>query len=84
MIRDARWKYVHWHGYRPQLFDLQEDPNEYTDLGSSTMHQGVRQGLNEKILAWRDTQRVRKTLSDQLVESRTDRAKELGIYYGTW
>jgi hypothetical protein len=48
------------------------------------MHQGVRQGLNEKILAWRDTQRVRKTLSDQLVESRTDRAKELGIYYGTW
>lgn len=84
MIRDARWKYVHWQGYRPQLFDLQEDPHEYMDLGTSTVHQFIRQGFNEKILAWHSTRRARKTLSDQVVEKRTDRAKELGIYYGTW
>ena len=34
MVRDARWKYVHWQGFRPQLFDLHNDPQEYFDLGA--------------------------------------------------
>jgi choline-sulfatase len=32
MIRHGRWKYVHHVGYRPELFDLQSDPGEGTDL----------------------------------------------------
>ncbi len=84
MIRDKRWKYVHWHGFRPQLFDLEQDPLEYMDLGESAAHRVVREGFNEQLLVWRGAQRVRKTLTDDAVEKRTDRAKELGIYYGTW
>ena len=32
MLRDERWKYVHYHGFPPQLFDLVNDPEERHDL----------------------------------------------------
>ena len=32
MLRHGRWKYVHFAGYRPQLFDLEADPGETRDL----------------------------------------------------
>ena len=32
MIRHGRWKYVHHVGYRPELFDLESDLGETTDL----------------------------------------------------
>ena len=32
MLRKGRWKYVHCVRYRPQLFDLQNDPEELSDL----------------------------------------------------
>ena len=31
MLRKGRWKYVHCVKYRPQLFDLQDDPEEQID-----------------------------------------------------
>ncbi len=38
MLRDGRCKYVHYVGHRPQLFDLETDPHEATDLGQSPAH----------------------------------------------
>ena len=32
MIRHGRWKYIYHVGYRPELFDLESDPGETTDL----------------------------------------------------
>ena len=32
MIRHGRWKYIHHVGFRPELFDLEADPGETTDL----------------------------------------------------
>lgn len=32
MVRFGRYKYVHYEGYRPQLFDLDADPGETRDL----------------------------------------------------
>jgi choline-sulfatase len=32
MIRHGRYKYVHYVAYRPQLFDLERDPEELRDL----------------------------------------------------
>jgi choline-sulfatase len=34
MIRHGRWKYIHHVGYRPELFDLDADPGETTDLAA--------------------------------------------------
>ena len=42
MVRKDAWKYVHYAGSRPQLFDLANDPLEDEDLGESAAHAGVR------------------------------------------
>ena len=34
MLRKGRWKYVHCVRYRPQLFDLESDPQELVDLAT--------------------------------------------------
>jgi choline-sulfatase len=39
MVRFGRYKYVHYEGYRPQLFDLEADPMETRDLALTGGHQ---------------------------------------------
>lgn len=36
MLCDGRWKYVFAQGFRPMLYDLQDDPNELIDRGGDT------------------------------------------------
>lgn len=38
MIRQGRWKYVHFVGMKPQLFDVVADPLESRDLASDPAH----------------------------------------------
>src|SRR5690606_31616444 len=38
MVRFGRWKYVHYEGYRPQLYDLEADPGETRDLALEGGH----------------------------------------------
>jgi choline-sulfatase len=38
MLRHGRYKYCHYVGLRPQLFDLAADPEELTDLAGSPAH----------------------------------------------
>ncbi len=38
MIRWGNYKYVHFEGYAPQLFDLAGDPGELTDLSRDPAH----------------------------------------------
>ena len=42
MIRFGRYKYVHYEGYPPQLFDLENDPLECQDLAGDDGHAAVR------------------------------------------
>lgn len=41
MIRWGKWKYVHFVGHRPQLFDLDADPFERTDLALAGGHDAI-------------------------------------------
>lgn len=34
-LRHGEWKYVHHEGFAPELFNLADDPDELTDLGTS-------------------------------------------------
>ena len=38
MIRHGRFKYIHYTGYAPMLFDLANDPHERHDLSSEAAH----------------------------------------------
>jgi choline-sulfatase len=41
MIRKGRFKYIHYAGMAPQLFDLESDPEERRDLGSDPGYAGL-------------------------------------------
>ena len=43
MIRNARYKYVHYVAYPAQLFDLQKDPEELADRAGDPAYAGVRE-----------------------------------------
>lgn len=43
MIRLGNWKYIHYPGYSPQLYNIADDPGEIHDLGLSAAHQEIRQ-----------------------------------------
>lgn len=51
MIRSGRWKLNHYEGFRPQLFDLENDPHEFCDLGETLEHAEVREKLHRRVLA---------------------------------
>ena len=85
MVRTPRWKYVHWtDGYRPQLFDLQSDPQEFHDLGADASLEGVREELRERLLAWFTGLKRRTTVTWPEAEARTDSYKKAGVFLGEW
>ncbi|MDU8942013.1 sulfatase-like hydrolase/transferase [Ovoidimarina sediminis] len=42
MVRWSEWKYVHYPGQSPQLFNLADDPDELRDLGADPSHAANR------------------------------------------
>ena len=41
MVRWRNWKYIHYTGLVPQLFDLEADPHELVDLGADTSERAI-------------------------------------------
>jgi choline-sulfatase len=58
MIRDGKWKYVYYVGEVPQLFDLEADPQEACDLGTSADHGAVLARCEAKLRAIVDPEAV--------------------------
>ncbi len=50
VIRDARYKYVHFAALPPLLFDLQSDPGELVDVSNHPDHAPARLYYAEKLL----------------------------------
>ena len=84
MVRTQAWKYVHWDGFRPQLFDLEADPQELTDLGGNARYGTVHAELRERLFDWIVTRKRRTTVSDEDVATHTDNHRERGIHIGIW
>lgn len=53
IIRNERWKYVHFTKLPPLLFDLQTDPNEFNNLATDPAHLPVLLDMTQKMLSWR-------------------------------
>jgi arylsulfatase A-like enzyme len=84
MVRTERWKYVHYEGFRPQLFDLEKDPDEFHDFGEDPAHEDVRSGLHARLFTWLAGRKYRTTMADDDVEKRTASAHKRGIIIGEW
>lgn len=53
VIRDRRYKYVHFTALPPLLFDLQEDPHEFRNLADDAAYAAVALEYAQKMLSWR-------------------------------
>lgn len=84
MIADKRWKYVHAIGFRPMLYDLDSDPNEFRDLGADPAHEGQRQRLAAALSEWGLRLSQRTTLSEQQIKNMRGKAMRRGILIGVW
>jgi arylsulfatase A-like enzyme len=84
MIRTDRWKYIHFKGFPPQLFDLQEDPDEFVDLGLSADHVEVRAQMKDRLFNRLLERRNRVTFTDADVSAKRKNETSSGIVIGKW
>ncbi|MGJ8531415.1 MAG: alkaline phosphatase family protein [Alphaproteobacteria bacterium] len=84
MIRTERWKYVYFKGFQPQLFDLENDPDEFDDLGTSADHQDIRADMQDLLLDRLTDRKNRVTQTDEAVLKIRAGEGSSGIMIGVW
>ncbi|WP_375688082.1 alkaline phosphatase family protein [Pseudooceanicola sp. LIPI14-2-Ac024] len=85
MVFDGRWKMIHFEGgFRPMLFDLQTDPDEFHDLGENPSVRDEIARLYGHLHHWslRNAQRVTRSEGD--LEKMRGRALRVGIMPFLW
>jgi arylsulfatase A-like enzyme len=83
MAFDGRWKYVHTEGMRAMLFDLETDPEEFTDLGEHPDFEAERQRMQAHVLDWSIGANSRVTQTDAFIETKPPEFAK-GIFVGFW
>lgn len=68
MIRRGRYKYVHYVGYPPQLFDLSEDPEELRDLGADVKFSAEIAALDAELRSICDPEDVNRRAKERQAE----------------
>jgi arylsulfatase A-like enzyme len=90
MVRTKDWKYIFFEGFRPQLFDLKNDPKERHDLGGDPKYGRVRRKLQDRLFEWSRSRRMRITLPTPSSAPRprrprgTGKSSSGGVIIGEW
>jgi len=86
MLRNHRWKFILYEGYRQQLFDLENDPQELNDLGKDPSHQVIRSQMENELFAWMRQRKHRITITDKHIDQMFSGDSQLkrGVYLGFW
>ncbi len=80
MIFDGRFKMMHAEGgFRPMLFDLQTDPEEFFDLAKGTGHEAEIDRLYASLAEWGRRMSQRVTRSDAQIIAGRGRSRLRGI-----
>ena len=75
MIRKGHWKYIHYVSMKPQLFDLECDPDEISDLSDDHEFVDVIKNLESELRLICDPKTVDQT-------AKTDQAKIIELNGG--
>jgi len=85
MIRDERWKYMLWEGYPPQLFDLENDPDEFKDLGRDPAYEDVRRRWHDELFTWLRHRAINSANSPEYVDIWGPAEEDkTGVLIGYW
>ena len=84
MIRTEKWKYIYYKEFPSQLFDLENDPDEFVDLGQSLDHIKIREEMKELLLQRIINRKNRVAATDEFVVKDRDYTEENDIMIGVW
>ena len=83
MIADKRFTFMHAEGgFRPMLFDRQNDPEELHDLGADNKSAEILKLMYERLGTWARRQSQRTTLSDETIIGMRGKSDRKGILLG--
>jgi len=52
VIRDQKYKYVHFNSFQPLLFDLSKDPHQFMNISNDPSYQHIVSKYSQKLLSW--------------------------------
>ncbi len=58
MLRKWKWKYIYYVGEAPQLFNLEEDPDECNDLGLDSDYRGICKAMETELRSIVDPEKM--------------------------
>ena len=74
MVRSGPWKLNHYHGHRPQLFNLEDDPDEARDLADDPGCAAVRDALAARVLEGWDAEAIARKCTAKREDAQVLRA----------
>jgi arylsulfatase A-like enzyme len=86
MVFDGRWKYIHASGFRPMLYDLASDPEEFADRGEDPSCADVIARLQAALFDWALHPRGHITTSNEKIAEYADAQRQVksGVLIGIW
>ncbi len=80
MVFDGRYKLMHAEGgFRPMLFDLKTDPDEFTDLAKNPGHEDQIDRMYGMLAQWGRRMSQRVTMSEDDILSKTGASRTRGV-----
>ena len=88
MVRTHDWKYIFHDSFRPELFDLRNDPHEFNDLGEHKEYEAIRTEMKDMLFDSMRKRKTRTTKSNDYLKSRAElllaRNEKRHVYIGVW
>jgi arylsulfatase A-like enzyme len=86
MVFDGRWKYIHASGFRPMLYDLETDPQEFADRGEDPACAAIIARLQQALFDWALHPKMHITTSNEKIAGYADNQLQVkgGILIGIW
>jgi arylsulfatase A-like enzyme len=86
MAFDGRWKYIHASGFRPMLYDLESDPQEFADRGDDPACADVVARLQAALFDWALHPKMHITTPNARIANYADKQMQVkgGILIGIW
>lgn len=83
MVASKKWKFMHAEGgMPPMLFDLENDPEEFHDLGRDPEYQDAVQDCYDMLQSWALRCGQRTTYTDEELVARRGKSRRRGIVLG--
>jgi arylsulfatase A-like enzyme len=86
MVYDGRWKYIHASGFRPMLYDLESDPQEFADRGEDPACAEIIARLQAALFDWALHPKMHITTSNEKIANYAENQLQVknGILIGIW